>query len=184
MDLKTVAVYAPAVQMDAGIWLLVSGLSTALLPMSATAFGKRDFRQLRRYYLQGTAITFVLLLVVCVLGWVAAPGLFRLWLGDKMKETQKILPYVLIPTVVGGSAMVGRSILLAIGKVRAFTIAVLIAGVSNVILSYCFVRYFDLGLKGIVLGTIVAAIARCALWTPWYVLRNLRLEEGGHSPLL
>jgi O-antigen/teichoic acid export membrane protein len=184
IDLKTVAVYAPAVQMDAGIWLLVSGLSTALLPMSATAFGKRDFRQLRRYYLQGTAITFVLLLVVCVLGWVAAPGLFRLWLGDKMKETQKILPYVLIPTVVGGSAMVGRSILLAIGKVRAFTIAVLIAGVSNVILSYCFVRYFDLGLKGIVLGTIVAAVARCALWTPWYVLRNLRLEEGGHSPLL
>jgi O-antigen/teichoic acid export membrane protein len=181
INLKTVAVYAPAVQMDAGIWLLVSGLSTALLPMSATAFGKRDFQQLRRYYLQGTAITFVLLLVVCFLGWIAAPGLFRLWLGNKMKETQRILPFVLIPTVVGGSAMVGRSILLAIGKVRAFTIAVLIAGVSNVILSYCFVKYFNLGLKGIVLGTIVAAVARCALWTPWYVLRSLHQEERGHS---
>jgi O-antigen/teichoic acid export membrane protein len=186
IDLKTVAVYAPAVQMDAGIWLLVSGLSTALLPMSATAFGKRDFHQLRRYYLQGTAISFVLLLVVCFLGWIAAPGLFRLWLGNKMKPTQQILPYVLIPTVIGGSAMVGRSILLAIGKVRAFTIAVLVAGLSNVILSYCFVKYFKLGLKGIVLGTIVAAVARCALWTPWYVLRSLhRLQkEGGHPPLL
>ena len=29
IDLKTVALYAPAVQMDAGIWLLASGLSTA-----------------------------------------------------------------------------------------------------------------------------------------------------------
>ena len=186
IDLKTVAVYAPAVQMDAGIWLLVSGLSTALLPMSATAFGKRDFHQLRRYYLQGTAVTFVLLLVVCILGWIAAPGHFRLWLGNKMKDTQKILPFVLIPTVVGGSAMVGRSILLAIGKVRAFTIAVLVAGLSNVVLSYCFVTYFDMKLKGIVLGTIVAAVARCALWTPWYVLRSLHhlQKEGGHPPLL
>jgi Na+-driven multidrug efflux pump len=82
--------------------------------------------------------------------------------------------------------MVGRSILLAIGKVRAFTIAVLVAGLSNVVLSYCFVKYFDLGLKGIVLGTIVAAVARCALWTPWYVLRSLHhlQKEGGHPPLL
>jgi O-antigen/teichoic acid export membrane protein len=174
IDLKTVAIYAPAVQMDAGIWLLVSGLSTALLPMSAAAFGKGDFKELRRYYLQGTAISFILLLIVCILAWIAAPGLFRLWLGDKMKATQQILPLVLIPTVVGGSAMVGRSILLAIGKVRAFTTAVLLAGVCNVILSYSFVKFGGMGLNGIVLGTIVAAVARCAIWTPWYVLRCLR----------
>ena len=174
IDLKTVAVYAPAVQMDAGIWLLASGLSTALLPMSATAFGKRDFANLRRFYLQGTALSFVILLVLCILGWIAAPGLFRLWLGDKMKPTQQILPLVLIPTVIGGSAAVGRSILLAIGQVRAFTTAALIAGVANVLLSYSFVRFAGLGLKGIILGTIVVVIARCALWMPWYTLRSLR----------
>jgi O-antigen/teichoic acid export membrane protein len=174
IDLKTVAVYAPAVQMDTGIWLLVGGLSTALLPMSAAAFGKGDFKELRRYYLQGTAVTLVLLLVVCFLAWLAAPGLFRLWLGNKMKPTQEILPLVLIPTVIGGSAAVGRSILLAIGKVRAFTTAVLLAGVSNVILSYSFVKFGGLGLKGIILGTIVVVIARCAIWMPWYTLRSLR----------
>jgi O-antigen/teichoic acid export membrane protein len=162
------------VQMDAGIWLLVGGLSTALLPMSAAAFGKDDFKELRRYYLQGTAVTFALLLIVCVLAWIAAPGLFRLWLGNKMKPTQEILPLVLIPTVIGGSAAVGRSILLAIGKVRAFTTAVLLAGVSNVILSYSFVEFGGMGLKGIILGTIVVVIARCAIWMPWYTLRSLR----------
>ncbi len=174
IDLKTVAVYAPAVQMDAGIWLLVGGLSTALLPMSAAAFGKGDFKELRRYYLQGTAVTFALLLVVCFLAWLAAPGLFRLWLGNKMKPTQEILPLVLIPTVIGGSAAVGRSILLAIGKVKAFTAAVLIAGVANVLLSYSFVKFAGLGLRGIILGTIVVVIARCAIWMPWYTLRSLR----------
>jgi Na+-driven multidrug efflux pump len=91
-----------------------------------------------------------------------------------MPATQAILPLVLVHTVVGGSSGVGRSILLGMGKVRAFTIAVLLGGVSNVVLSFVFVRYLHLGLDGIVLGTIVAVVARCALWMPWYVVRTMR----------
>jgi O-antigen/teichoic acid export membrane protein len=174
IDLKTVAVYAPAVQMDAGIWLLFGSLSTVLLPMSVKEFGKGNFKELRRYYLQGTAISFLMLLAASILAWFASPGIFKLWLGDKMRPTQHILPLVFISTVIGGSAAVGRSILLATGKVRAFTISVLLAGVTNVILSYCFVRFGGMGLTGIILGTIVAVVARCAIWMPWYVLRSLR----------
>jgi O-antigen/teichoic acid export membrane protein len=106
--------------------------------------------------------------------WAASPLIFRLWLGDPMRPTQVVLPLVLIHTVVGGSSAVGRSILLGMGKVKPFTISVLIAGVSNVLLSYIFVRDMGLGLKGIVLGTIVAVLGRCAVWMPWYVLRSLR----------
>ena len=45
---------------------------------------------------------------------------------------------------------------------------------SNVVLSYIFVRYLNLGLKGIVLGTIVVVVARAGVWMPWYVFRVLR----------
>jgi hypothetical protein len=45
-------------------------------------------------------------------------------------------------------------------------------------LSIIFVHYLHLGLKGIVLGTIVAVVARCAVWLPWYTLGALRREEG------
>jgi Na+-driven multidrug efflux pump len=89
---------------------------------------------------------------------------------------------MLIHTVIGGSSAVGRSILLAIGKVRAFTASVLIAGVANVVLNYTLVRFFHLGLKGIVLGTIVAATARCAIWLPWYTLRVLRQQAEMPQP--
>jgi O-antigen/teichoic acid export membrane protein len=106
--------------------------------------------------------------------WVLSPWVFRLWFHDDMPLTRAILPLLLIHTVIGGSSAVGRSVLLAVGKVKPFTAAVLIAGVSNVILSYAFVRYGRLGLKGIVLGTIVVVIARCAIWMPWYVTRTLR----------
>jgi Na+-driven multidrug efflux pump len=64
------------------------------------------------------------------------------------------------------------------GKVKPFAIAALVAGVANVVLSYVFVKYFDLGLKGIVYGTIVAVVGRAVLWQPWYVLRTLKREAG------
>jgi O-antigen/teichoic acid export membrane protein len=182
IDLPTVAVYAPAVQVDAGILLLVGGLASALLPISAAAFGRRDYAAIRRYYAHGTLLLFALLLIVSFLAWLAAPAIFKAWLGTKMPQSRAILPWVLIPTVVGGSAGVGRSILLAIGKVRAFTAAVLTSALINVACSYAFVAHFGLGLRGIVLGTVVAVTLRCALWMPWYVLRSLR-GLGPSTPL-
>ena len=41
------------------------------------------------------------------------------------------------------------------------------AGVANVSLSYIFVRHLHLGLPGIVYGTLIAVVGRCAVWMPW-----------------
>ena len=72
--------------------------------------------------------------------------------------------------------MVGRSILLGMGKVAPFATAVLIAGVSNVLLSWLFVARFHLGLRGIILGTIAAVVGRSVIWMPWYVMRTLKKD--------
>lgn len=170
---ETVAVYAPAIQIDAGLLLLVSGLSAVLLPHGALAHAQGDNRRLRRFYFLGTLLSLLLLLPAASVIWLIAPQLFRAWLHDSVPATVAILPMVLIHTVIGGSSGVGRSILLAIGKVRPFTCAVLIAGSANVLLSFVFVRYCGLGLRGIVLGTIIAVVGRCAIWTPWYVIKSL-----------
>jgi O-antigen/teichoic acid export membrane protein len=171
-----VAVYTPAVQIDSGALLLVSGLASVLLPRTAMAHAAGDPHLVRRYYVRGTLATFFLLLAAAPVLWFLAPTFFRIWLGNPMLDTCAILPMVLIHTVIGGSSAVGRSILLAIGKVRPFTASVLIAGIANVVLGYSFVRYGHMGLRGIVLGTILAVTARCALWLPWYTLRVLKRE--------
>jgi len=73
----------------------------------------------------------------------------------------------------------GRAILLGMGKVTPFTISVLVAGVANVLLSYIFVRYLHLGLPGIIYGTILAVVGRCAIWMPWYILcRAVKTSPG------
>ncbi len=180
-----VATYTPAVQIDGGALLLVNALASVLLPRTALAHAAGEPHVVRRYYIRGTLATFLLLLFAAPILWLLAPYFFRIWLGDPMQATCALLPFVLIHTTIGGSSAVGRSILLAIGKVRAFTISVLIAGIANVFLSFSFVRYFHLGLRGIVLGTICAVAARCGIWLPWYTLRVLNREiELDESPIL
>lgn len=185
IDQATVAIYTPAVQIDGGALLLVGAVASVLLPRTAMAYASGDSHLVRRYYVRGTLATFFLLLAAAPVLWLAAPLLFRLWLGNRMAATCAILPMMLIHTVIGGSSAVGRSILLAIGKVRPFTVSVLIAGIANVVLSYSFVRYGHMGLRGIVLGTIVAVAARCAIWMPWYTLRVLGRETPpSDAPIL
>jgi O-antigen/teichoic acid export membrane protein len=174
LDPRDVAYYSPAIQIDAGLLLLVSGLAAVLYPKSSLAHAAGDVDRVRRYYRRGTLASISMLTAAAAAVWMIAPQLFRLWFHDDMPITRAILPLLLIHTVIGGSSAVGRSVLLAVGKVTPFTVAVLIAGVSNVILSYVFVRYGRLGLQGIVLGTIVVVVARCAIWMPWYITRTLR----------
>jgi O-antigen/teichoic acid export membrane protein len=174
-----VAFYAPAVQIDSGLLLLVTGLSAVMLPKAALAHAGGSTRTVRAYYIRGTLASLALLAVASLCVWAAGPWILRLWLGNPMPETQAILPLVLIGTTLGGASAVGRSILLAVGKAKPFAISVLIAGVVNAGCSYVFVRYFRWGLPGILWGTVVAVVLRCVFWMPWYVLRILRADRGG-----
>lgn len=179
IDPEAVAIYAPAVHIDAGLLVLITGLAAVLLPKSALAHASGDIERVRRYYVLGTLATAAMLFCAAVLVWGLSPWIFRLWLDDAMRPTQVILPLVLVHTVVGGSSAVGRSILIGMGKVKPFTISVLAAGVANVIFSFVFVRFLEFGLCGIVLGTIIVVVARAGIWMPWYVLRSLRHAERG-----
>jgi O-antigen/teichoic acid export membrane protein len=169
-----VAYYSPALQIDAALLLLVSGIAVVLYPKSAIAHAAGDVQRLKRYYVRGTLISFAMLLVASLTIWLSSGWIFTLWFGVDMPQTRAILPLLLVHTVIGGSSAVGRSVLLAVGKAKQFTVAVLLAGVTNVLLSWLLVRSTNLGLKGIVLGTIIVVVVRCALWMPWYVWRTLK----------
>jgi O-antigen/teichoic acid export membrane protein len=168
------AAYAPAVQIDTGLLLLMTGLASVLLPKAASAHAAGDAEAVKRYYLFGTLWGGLLLVCMCLGAWAISKPLLRLWLGHPLPETRMILPLVLVNTAIGGSSAVGRSILLGMGRVRAFTVAVVVAAVTNVVFSYCFVRFGHLGLDGIILGTMVAVVGRCGIWMPWYIIRTLR----------
>jgi O-antigen/teichoic acid export membrane protein len=173
LDPELVAYYEAAVQVDAALLLLVSSVATVLLPKAAVAHAADDVAAVRRYYVRGTLGTLALLALAAIAAIVAAPYIYPLWLGQEMRTTRAILPILLISTVIGGSGMVGRSILIGMGKAGVFTVSALIAGVANVVLAIVMVK-LGYGLRGIVIATAIVVIARAGLWLPWYVLSTLR----------
>jgi O-antigen/teichoic acid export membrane protein len=174
--------YTPAVQIDSGLLLLVSAVGAVLLPRAADAYAQGEISQLRRIYLLGTLLSTAAMALAAAIVLIFARPLLTVWYGQDMPATRAILPLILISTVVGGSSAAGRAVLLGAGRTRAYTSAALLAGLANVILSFCFVRFMHLGLAGIVLGTVVVVVARCGIWMPWYVLRTLKRPTTGPRP--
>ena len=189
------AAYSVAVQIDAALLLVSAGASAAFLPRAALMLARKEHAGVMRLYLRGTLATGGLLVVAALAVWWLSSILLHLWLGIDPNHfsalssaarpgtstvtlplASAILPWVLVHTVIGGSSGIGRSILLAAGKVWAFSVATVLAGLLNVTLSFVLVRYTDLGLRGIVIGTITAVALRCLVWMPWYIRRVLRNE--------
>lgn len=174
---EQVAVYAPAVQFDSALALVVTVLASVLLPRTALAHAAGDAKAVRRLYIRGTLVSIGLLIPLALVLYFASGVIFRLWLGNEMPQTRQILPLVLLHTLMGGSSIVGRSVLLGMGRVKAYAVSVLIAGAANVGLSWFFVAKLNMGLPGIVLGTIIVIFGRCVVWMPWYVMKKLKRED-------
>ena len=170
IDQATVAVYTPAVQIDSGALLLAGALASVSAANGARPrFGRSASRPQVLHprhacHVPSSAGSARIL-------WLVA-RFFRLWLGNRMDARREILPLMLIHTVIGGSSAVAPATRGA--EKWAFVLSEIIAGIVNVALSFTFVRFCHLGLRGIILGTIVAVTGRCATWMPWYTLRVLK----------
>lgn len=170
---REIATYVPAIQVDAALLLLVAGLSTVLLPRAAAAFHSKDVDTLRGYYVTGTVFSIAILALGATFVCLASDWLFRIWFKDPLPATQAILPLVMIHTVIGGSASIGRSVLFGIGAIKPYAIAAIVGGIANVVLAIVFLTTTDLGLRGIIYATIVTVTVRCLIWLPWYTLRTI-----------
>jgi O-antigen/teichoic acid export membrane protein len=173
------AAYLPMAQIGSALLLVSSGLATVLLPRSAVAHAAGNIAAVKRYYVRGTLLSAAMLAAVAAVIWLILPTLLRLWLGKVIPQTVDVMPIMLLASVVGGSGMVGRSILIGTGKFGVFTASVLIAAAGNVAISFLLVRYTGFGLAGVVLGTLAATVVRCVIWMPWYVMRMLQRPEVG-----
>jgi O-antigen/teichoic acid export membrane protein len=174
LSAETLAVYAPTLHLDAALLLAVAGPAAVLLPRAAQLRAAGDVHRLRRDYLLGTIGSFAILLCGALFLWGISKPLFTVWFGEDLPQTRAILPWVLAHTVLGGTAAVGRSMLIGIGRIRAYTTAALIGGVVNVVLAIVLVTQTNLGLLGVIGATLFTVGVRCVIWMPWFTLRAIQ----------
>jgi O-antigen/teichoic acid export membrane protein len=182
---QLLADYSVVAQFDAGFLLLTAAVPTVLYPRASRALAKRDVPLLRKYYFRGTFLMLALLILAAAVLVIIRKPLLLAWLHTEMPGTRIILPLMLVHTIVNGSTAPARAILLAAGKARVFAWSALAAGILNLVISYLLLRYTSLELVGVIIGTLVAVILRCAFFLPWYTLytlRNLPPSIGQDTP--
>lgn len=167
------AVYAPAVQIDAAILILTTAIATVALPSSARLHTAGDAAGVWRQYLRGSLLAGGVAIAAAVPAWLLSPWVFELWLGDDLPATRAILPLVLLHTILGSAAGVGRATLLAVGRAGTYAIVVLLGGLLNVLVSLALV-WAGLGVAGVVIGTVVSVAARCLIALPILVRQATR----------
>lgn len=178
LDPLLAADYGQALQVDSVLLLAVAALASVLLPRAALLHERGDVAGLRRAYLTATFVGTLLLAGGAGLFLVFQRQLLTWWLGDAPPRTMAILPLVLCHTVIGGTGGVARSVMLGIGRFRAFTIISIGCGALNAVLGAIFVLGFGLGLRSLVCATIISVALRVAVLMPWYILRTLREKQG------
>lgn len=166
--------YGIALQIDAALLLLVTGISATLMPRLTHAWNTGDRAAVRSLYIRWSLISLALLGSAATVIALASDWLLSLWLGDAPEGVARILPWVLLHTVIGGAAGVGRAVLLAAGLSGAWARSAWGFGLANILLALSLVTLTDLGVLGIVVATIVTVTLRCAVWLPWRVVQATR----------
>ncbi|GIW78134.1 MAG: hypothetical protein KatS3mg104_3197 [Phycisphaerae bacterium] len=84
--------------------------------------------RLRKIYISGTMFALCVLSAAAgVIVW-QAEWLFTRWFGDSLPMTREILPWILIHTIIGASALPARAVMLGMGHFKAYAISALVGG--------------------------------------------------------
>ena len=143
------------------IWGLTSGVSVIV----AQYYGKRDDEGVHKAVKTGMFVGFGLGLIMTIIGIIFTPTLLSLLnvpeeiLGMSISYMQIFLAG-LVPFMVYN---VGASVLRAIGDSKRPLYFLILSAVVNTVLDYIFVRYFNMGVNGAAIATVIAQIVCCIL---------------------
>jgi O-antigen/teichoic acid export membrane protein len=184
------AYYGVLVQLQTYVSSLVGAVSGVLLPTATrlTAGGSDWDRQ--QFLLRATRYALLIAIPVTSLVTVLRRPLVHAWLGPGFDAVADVLPLGMLLVLLRAPGAITWPYLAAADRLKWPTLVLLLDGVTNVGLSIFYVRALDLGLAGVLLGTISTSTLRFALFQAPYVARLTGLSaarywrEGVGPPVL
>jgi O-antigen/teichoic acid export membrane protein len=153
LGVRAVTPYEVANKVHLGAATVMNVAVSALLPASAYA---RDQRQvLRDMYLRGTSYTVAAVMPVILAGFIFAEPLIRTWVGEAIADdatTATRLFFVYLALII--FQQVGTTAVTGLGRLRPLLL--ITAGTLLVNLGASIALVGDLGIDGVVLGTVIA----------------------------
>jgi O-antigen/teichoic acid export membrane protein len=144
-----------------------------MLPLAAELKADDDVARLRELYVTGTRLTMALFLPIgCALSVLARP-LLTLWVGAGYADYARLVPILVLATLLDTSQWTAATILQGIGRQRPLAIASACGAIANAGLSIILVRL--LGLEGVAVSALIAAGIVCIGFVMPYAMRLMRV---------
>ena len=153
---------------------IVGGFAGVLMPLASEAEAKGRTDQNLNHYLLGTRISLLIAVPPAVVFLLAGPALLSAWVGASVGQPAGMLLRILtlahLP-VIANSA--GVPIALGAGQQRTVMLVSLCEGLVNLVLSYLLVQ--EMGLAGVAVGTLIAAVLAHGVAWPLLLAAQLGL---------
>jgi|GEM_PF-3528395 len=169
------AAYAVVIQMGNAVSRLVTAMTSVLLPTASRIAATGSLWEKQQLIIRTTR--YVLTLAVpCAVGMtIFRQEIIELWLGKGFKEAVDILPLTIFLVFCRIPILVTWPYLTATNQLKLPALTMLLDGVINVVLSVLYVKVFDLGLAGVVLGTLSTNLIRFGFFQIPFVAKLIEL---------
>lgn len=156
----------------------VTGASNGMVVITARAKGARDERMMRLCISVSLMVTFVLAVIISLLGMAISSSLLR-WINTPADVFDSAVSYLHISFSLSVFMIfynTGSALLRGMGDSKTSLYILLAACVSNIFLDYLFVAVWGMGTDGAAWAT-VAAQGVSAVLVLWVLFKNIRPER-------
>lgn len=181
IGIDDVAVYAVASMLVAYSWGFVEQIGVTLFPAIQKAASRQDYDAVKSLYFSQVSIS-ILLAVPLYAGFISFGAMFiDLWVGEGFENGVVVLSILSIAKIIYLFTSGMWSVLGATGKIAFNAKVIMSEAIVNITLSSIFVVYFDLGLNGIALGSLIAVCLTSSLFCPLYFCLQMKISKREYA---
>ena len=170
-----------ALSLSASVFFMVLaigiGMSEAVTYLVGNALGEKNIPKAQHIALNAIVFALILSIFLSVTGLLCVPYLIEA-LGDPsyVKETLDYINLILYAAFFFIGAFFFNAFLNATGDTKSFRNVLIATAFLNIFLDYLFIKYFNMGVKGIALATVISeAITMLYLF---YKVKQTKLWSG------
>ncbi len=167
--------YAVVIQIGSSVNRLVTAITGVLLPTAAKISASGSSWEKQQLIIRSTRYVVALAAPSAFGMCIFRREIIELWLGKGFEDAVSILPLTMFLVFSRIPIFVTWPYLTATNQLKLPALAMLFDGIINVILSIFYVKVFNLGLAGIVLGTLSTNLIRFIFFQIPFVARLIQL---------
>ncbi len=170
-----------ALSLSASVFFMILaigvGMSEAVTSLVGNALGEKDTPKAQHIVLNAIAFAFLLSIALSILGLVSVPYLVEA-LGDPsyVKETLDYINLILYGAFFFVGSFFFNAFLNAIGDTKSFRNILIVTAFLNILLDYLFIKYFNMGVNGIAIATVIAEAI--TMFYLFYKVQKTKLWTG------